>query len=378
MTVTYLTQYAGVHTATFNLSGGGAYEDIPLNSALIVDPAKIFSGTPNVLVKGIISSFGSSGGQLELAARDVSDDSVLHSATIHSSPGVDTSVKKDDFLFICPPGAKLSIRSLSGACKGTITTQAKPLNQFPASTTPAPTGNVFQQQETGIFYWDSLNHTGSEVDSDPVSTIPNLYSGGTITGSQTGVARPTWRTSSYNGNPSLEFDGVDDEVIFSDLLVPAGNSDFTVMGLFKRTNSATRLLGIGDNSGTNTGLMVELGFNTGNSLYGSNTQQGEYHTAIGGSTFNDNLLIALRHDSSTGEVTINVYGEHQGTTSFTLSSPLALTGSNSQLMVIDWISSNEMGGNVAGLASYSSRLSDSNLFTLVDHWLSGYGLPARV
>lgn len=99
------------------------------------------------------------------------------------------------------------------------------LNSRPPSGINAPSSGINPALllPGGTFYWDSTLQTGYS-NGDPVGSLANYYPGGTITGSQTGTARPTWQTNSLNGRPGLLFDGINDKIDFNGPLHATGDN----------------------------------------------------------------------------------------------------------------------------------------------------------
>jgi hypothetical protein len=215
----------------------------------------------------------------------------------------------------------------------------------------------------GVLYWDSTLQTGY-ANNDPVGLLNNFLPGGTITLSQTLTARPTWKTGiGPNGRPALQFDGVNDQMVFSAEPLPAGNNPASVYAYVSWAANFGRVYNIGGSGGAFD--------NSHSAVLASATQISQGFTpdtiATVSSPLNKRYALANRYgaNSRTGWVR---GAESQ---SVTTAGTNTLTSGSSALGA--YAGAGFLNGNIMGFAIYTGVHSDAVATQLLNYWISLFG-----
>ena len=109
------------------------------------------------------------------------------------------------------------------------------------------------------FYYTTAEDTTVRADNDPVALITDLRPSGSVSFSNTGTARPTWKTGGVNSKPYLFFDGIDDALNGSSAIFDSGDSPMTLFLLFRRTGTQSEISSIfTSNSGAGFGNTIAI------------------------------------------------------------------------------------------------------------------------
>lgn len=236
--------------------------------------------------------------------------------------------------------------------------------------------NPWIQQGDAEYYWDALDETiaYNTTTNNVVNQLTNLIPGKTVTLTSSGSNTPTWTSADakFGGSLFPQFT-VDDFMSFSAPVLPLGNQDFTVVIAYVRTSGGSPLFGHGNGSvgSTNNCVFMEIGFSTSNIKYGA---LNEPRSPGFPSSFNDELIWAMRYDAATRTFTLKEIGQESSGTnvdrddSYTLTSDLVLAaGEEYRIGDINGLA-DFLEARVYGISIHSKRLSDAELAAGINYW----------
>lgn len=212
---------------------------------------------------------------------------------------------------------------------------------------------------TGLVGWWKADAITGLADGDAVSTWADS-SGNGLDATQTGTARPTYKTGILNSLPVVRFDGTDD------LLSTVGFSHgptFTVFAVVKAAAVPATAIFVGD-----ANIHFQLRYESGGSTASLTMWPDTNADTMAVTATNANVLSAVRQSTS-GEVFVN--GNSDGSTASSADTASGLRGLNFGA----WDPGvAHLQGDIAEIAFYDTALSPTDRQAVENYLISKYAL----
>ena len=219
------------------------------------------------------------------------------------------------------------------------------------------------------FYYTTAEDLTLRADNDPITSIADLRPSGSIAFSNTGTARPTWKTGGKNGKPYLSFDGIDDVLDGSGPFLTAGNNDLSIFCVLETDTVFREIWSYG--TGGSTGRLIGLRQHDTTKLRNIIWSRDFENTGI--TTFeNKSFIHEFTHQASVTTTSSNVWVDGLTITANRTDVTLNLPVTPAQIR-IGRDGGTPYGGKIYAFIAFNKQLTTGERTTVINHLHSLYG-----